>query len=449
MRRRFRRSLALAALLAACDGGVSPLDPGFQAGPLDVSRVVAIGDGFAAGAMDDALYRSGQEASILALFLTRALGRPEPVQPLVADPGFGIADPAGGRLTLEALFPPRLARLPRGGPVLTAAHPEPFDNLGIPLATVGELGSARNSATSTFGNHFFDVVLRDRGTAVEQVPELDPSLILLWAGTADVLLFAQFGGDPELVPGLPTPRGTFALAYAALLDDLLAVTDAVVVFDVPDVAALPLVTAVPPHVIDPVTGETVEITVLEPVFDPVTGEAVIDPETGDTLRMARQRPMPLIGPDGPLDPTDRVLLTAAELIADGIGVPASAGGTGLPLPDRAVLNRVEREAIAAAVSDYNATIQALAAERGLALVRVSSLVADLQATGVVSDGVRLTAAWPAGQAISLDGARFTAKGYGLVVNRMVDALNARYGSRLLHVRTDDLPGVPLFSLTGD
>lgn len=444
MSRRHWWGLALAAALAACDGGPSPLDPGFQAGPLDVSRVVAVGDGFAAGAMDDALYRSGQEASVLALFTVRALAREAPVQPLVADPGFGITDPAGGRLTLAALFPPRLVRPPRGGPVLTAAHPQPFDNLGVPLATVGELRSARSAATSTFGNPFFDVVLRDRGTAVEQAAELDPSLILLWAGTADVLLFAQSGGDPDLVPGLPTPSGTFELAYAALLDDLTAVTDAVVLFDVPDVAALPLVTAVPPHVVDPLTGEVVEITVFEPVFDPVTGDAVIDPETGDTLRVARQRPMPLLGPDGPLASTDQVPLTAAGLIAEGIGVPVSAGGTGVPLPDRAVLNRVEREAIAAAVSDYNTLIREFAEERGLALVRVSELFADLQATGVLSDGVRLTAAWPAGQAISLDGTRFTAKGYALVVNRMIDALNARYGSRLLHIRTADLPGRPLF-----
>lgn len=443
----------IAAVLAAgsvlaCDEGPSALDPERRVGSLDVSRVVAVGDGFAAGAMDDALYASGQESSVPALFMERALGRSDFVQPLVADPGFGLRDPAGGRLILESVFPPELGRLPLGGPSLEAGLARPFDNLGVPFALVEELRTARSSATSILGNPFFDVVLRDRGTVVEQVAELDATLVLLWGGAANILVFAANGGDPALAPGLPTPVGTFALAYGALVDGLLATTDQVVLFTLPDVGALPLVAAVPPHVIDPITGEPVTITVLEPVFDPITGEPVFDPETGDTLRVRREKPLPLIGPEGPLAENDRVTIFALELLAEGTGIPESEGGTGQPLPDRVVLDASELAEITAAVAGYNAVITEVAEARDLAMVDVAALVAELLATGIVTDGVRVTSAWPAGQAFSLDGAHFTAKGYGLVANRLIDALNARYDSTLLHIRTFDLPGVPLFSLSG-
>ncbi|MGH7572770.1 MAG: hypothetical protein ACREMK_13155, partial [Gemmatimonadota bacterium] len=70
---------------------------------------------------------------------------------------------------------------------------------------------------------------------------------------------------------------------------------------------------------------------------------------------------------------------------------------------------------------------------------------ELAEDGIISDGVLLTTGWLTGQAFSLDGATLTPKGYGLVTNALVDALNGRYGSRLPHVRTANLPGIPLLS----
>lgn len=427
-------AVLVAVLMAGCGGDVPPLDPERVAGPLDLSRVVAVGDGYAAGAMDDALYRSGQEASVLALLLSRSARRGIPAQPLVADPGFSISQPGAGRLALEQRVPPRMIRLPRGGPPLDLDRPRPYDNLGVPGALVVDALVAESGATSTLGNPFYDLVLRGRGTVPEQVAELDATLILLWIGTADALLFATAGGDSRLAPGLPTPVGTFALAYERLIDALTATTDRVVLFNVPDVAALPFVTTVPTVVVDPATGEPVTISVLEPEVDPVTG---------DTTLVRRERTVPLRGPEGPLGPGVRVTLEALPLLEAGIGIPTVVGGTGEPLPDRVVLDAAELAQLAGAVAGYNGEIARIAAERDLPVVDVAGLVAQLLATGVVSDGVRLSATWPGGQAFSLDGARFTAKGYGVVTNRLIEVLNARYGSALPRIRTADLPGVPL------
>jgi hypothetical protein len=143
---------------------------------------------------------------------------------------------------------------------------------------------------------------------------------------------------------------------------------------------------------------------------------------------------------------DLVLLDALPLLAEGIGIPGLVGGTGELLPDRAVLDAAEQSEVGAAVAGYNQAILALAAERDLPVVDVHALVEALAGGGLVSDGVLLSAEYATGQAFSLDGARFTPKGYGVIANLVIDALDARYGGSVPHLRTGALPGVPLLGL---
>ena len=238
--------------------------------------------------------------------------------------------------------------------------------------------------------------------------------------------------------------GTFALAYEELLESVLEITDQVVLFTIPDLRDVPLARAIPGIVRDPVTGLPVIITVIEPVLDPVTGQPVIDPVTGDTLLAQRPSTVPLLGPAGPLAATDLVLLSAQPLLTEGVGVPVSVGGTGQALPDSLVLDAAEQGEIGAAIVGYNQVIASLAAEHDLALVDVDALVERLATGGIVSDGVLLTGEY-AGQAFSLDGATFTPKGYGVIANLVIDALNLRYGGSVPHLRTDVLPGTPLLA----
>lgn len=444
---------ALLAILAALPpltaGGCRldesvPLGVEDRLGAIDPGRIVAVGDDFVAGAADGALYEGAQALSLPAL-LSRHLSSDPLLQPLVSDAGLALDEGSGGRLELVSLMPLRLERASPGEPLIPSPG-RPFDNLGVPGALVSEAQSAQSSATSTFGNPFYDLVLRGQGTFAEQVAELDPSLVLLWIGASDVLGYVAAGGDSDLAPGLPTPVGTFALAYERLLDAILATTDQVVLFTIPDPRSMPIVHAVPGFVLNAETGAPVTITVIEPVIDPETGEPVVDPVTGDTLQAARQSTVPLLGPLGPLAPADLVLLDALPLLAEGIGIPGPVGGSGDPLPDRAVLDAVEQSTVGAAVAGYNQAIAALAADRDLPLVDVHALVETLAGSGLVSDGILLSAEYATGQAFSLDGARFTPKGYGVVANLVIDALDARYGGSVPHIRTGELPGIPLLGL---
>jgi hypothetical protein len=441
-------SCVATALLAAGTGcrfdDSVPLGVEDRLGDIDPQRIVAIGDDFAAGAADGALYASAQEHSLPALLALHLSGDPL-LQPLVSDPGIALGDPDVGRLTLVRLVPLELERQDAGNPLVPSPG-QPFDNLGVPGALVSEALIAESSATSALGNPFYDLVLGGRGTFVEQAAELDPTLVLFWIGTSDVMRFVAAGGDTDLAPGLPTPVGTFALAYEALLDAVLATTDRVVLFTIPDPRQMPLTHAVPRIVLDPDSGQPVMITVIVPVIDPNTGQAVLDPVTGDTLFAQQQSTVPLLGPAGPLGPSDLVLLDALALLDEGIGIPAPVGGTGGLLPDRVVLDAAEQAEVGASILGYNQTITALAAEHDLPLVDVHALVEELASGSLLSDGILMSADYATGQAFSLDGATFTPKGYGVVANLVIDALDARYGGSVPHLRTAGLPGTSVLGL---
>jgi hypothetical protein len=430
----FRRLVGFAGLLAACSD--TPLAGPDALGRLDPTRIMAVGDAFLAGVTDGALFVTGQEASVPALFARQASPGEELLQPLIADPGIAIDDPTVGRLTLVRRRPLDLARLARGEPL--AGDPgRPYDNLAVPGARLGEALEVRSSATSLFGNPFYDLILRNRGTFAEQVAEREATLILLWLGTSDLVTYVTRGGDPALAPGLPEPPINFESTYRTLVDRLLEVTDQVVLFTIPDVTRFPVLSAVPTVVLHPVTGDTVLVTVSE--LDPVTGEPIGQ----------RQVPVPLLGPAGQLGTGDRVTLGALPLLDQGLGVPRELGGSGIGLPDRAVLDADEISLVRDAVASYNEAIVRIADERGLAVVDVHALVERLASGGIVSDGILLTNEWLRGQAFSLDGAHFTAKGYGVVTNLLIDAVNARYGSRLRPVRTSELRGIPLLSIASE
>jgi hypothetical protein len=418
------RALVLAGLLAACQGSPGAPD---SAGELDLERVVAIGDGYLAGATDGALFASAQENSILALFVRHTAPPADFEQPLISDPGIATDDSDAGRLTLVTARPLALARLPQGQP-LALDLDRPYDNLAVPNALLVEALVAQTTGGSVLGNRFYDLVLRGRGTFAEQAVELDATMILLWLGTHDVLAFVLVGGDPAVALGLPTPPATFASVYETLVDRLDETTDQIVLVNIPDPTRFPVLHAVPNVVLDPATGDTLLVTVV------------------DSLGNTRQSTLPLIGPEGLLASSDLVTLTALPLLAEGVGIPIAVGGTGQPLPDRVVLDAEEIQTVRNTVAAYNSEIERIAAARDLAVVDVHGLVETMATVGVVSDGILLTTEWLFGQAFSLDGATFTPKGYGVVTNLLLDTVNERYGSSFRHIRTADLPGIPLFGL---
>ena len=86
--------------------------------------------------------------------------------------------------------------------------------------------------------------------------------------------------------------------------------------------------------------------------------------------------------------------------------------------------------IKAATDSYNTTIQAAAIANNLAFVDAKSVMNLLSTTGINFDTYNMTSTYVTGGSFSLDGVHPSARGYALITNMFIDAINAKYGSTL-------------------
>lgn len=116
------------------------------------------------------------------------------------------------------------------------------------------------------------------------------------------------------------------------------------------------------------------------------------------------------------------------------GIPAELAGQfaveGItyPLDDRWILLPSENAEIVAAVDAYNDTISTIANANGLALVDVNAILTDASTTGIMFDDYNLNTDLVFGGLVSLDGVHLTARGYALMANSFLQAIDATYGS---------------------
>ena len=136
-------------------------------------------------------------------------------------------------------------------------------------------------------------------------------------------------------------------------------------------------------------------------------------------------------------PSSRVIGTvnsdyAAGLVAQGLP-PTLAGqfsaeGITKPLDDKWVLIPSELAEIASATASFNATIESAANNAGLAFVDANALLNQLANGGIASGDYVLTASLVTGGAFSLDGVHPNSRGYALIANEFLKAIDATYGS---------------------
>lgn len=122
----------------------------------------------------------------------------------------------------------------------------------------------------------------------------------------------------------------------------------------------------------------------------------------------------------------------AALMAQGLP-QALAGqfaveGITLPLEDKWVLLPSEQQEIAVATAAFNGIIQSVASAAGLAFVDANALLNQLADSGIPSGPYTLQSNLVTGGAFSLDGIHPTARGYALLANEFMKAIDATYGS---------------------
>ncbi|MCB0829223.1 MAG: hypothetical protein KDB62_10495, partial [Solirubrobacterales bacterium] len=305
-------------------------------------------------------------------------------QPIVSDPGLPPL------LQLFSLDPLIVAPAAGVGQLTNLFLPRPYDNMGVPGMTVGDVVRTRTDN----GQGLFDAILRGLGTQLEQAVALQPTFVTLWIGNNDVLAAATSG---LVIDGVTLTRlADFERDYRTITDTLTGIGADLALATIPSVTSIPFVTTIPPYLAQ----------------DPVSGSLIF-----------------AIGPNGqPLTIGDFVLLSASSLLAQGIGVPIALGGTGLPLPDTAVLSASEAATIAARVDQYNNVIRTIAAETGAALMDANVIFSGIVRDGLNFGGIEYTSEYISGGIFSYDGVHPTPFGYAVIAGEFVSAINATYGA---------------------
>lgn len=144
---------------------------------------------------------------------------------------------------------------------------------------------------------------------------------------------------------------------------------------------------------------------------------------------------------GQLD-TDRMAGLMAMGLPQEQAAQLSVSGITYPLEDQWVLTQTETAAVAEATHAYNAAIRQLSLDYDLALVDANQAMKDLSSdTGITYFGNTFTTVYVSGGAFSLDAVHLTGKGYAVVANYFIDAINTKYGSTLRNVNPNNYPGV--------
>jgi len=392
-------ALALALLMV---GGAAFAQ--VNTGAANFTTYVAFGDSLTAGFSSGALLETYQRNSYPALIYRQATGKTTGfAQPLVSAPGIS-STPNFGVLRLQGLFPTVITPTPGQGQPLNLNHPVAYNNMAIPGQTLHDL------LTQTSGGISDLILRRQNATQLQEGLSLKPTFVTLWIGNNDALGAATSGIAVEGVT--LTSAAQFEAEYRAVVN-AITVTAGVkqlAIANIPDVTSIPFVTTIP--------------------------RFLVNPRTNQLVRDPGGNPIPLIGPDGPLQAGDFVLLTASAELATGRGVPVAFGGSGLPLSNNAVLSAAEAAVIKTHVDAYNTTIRTVASEKGAAFVDANSVLRDLATNGIRVGGISYSSAFLTGGIFSYDGVHPTAFGYAYIANLFIDSINATYGG--------DIPEVDLY-----
>ena len=479
-------------LIDANSSDGSPL----TAGSAVITKYIALGDSYAAGYSDNALFKLGQEgsyANIIAQQFALA-GGGEFKTPFMADNVGGLL--LGGNVIFgQRLFFNGTAPVPVSGRPSTETTTKltgPFNNLGVPGAKSYHLvapgyGNVAGVATGQANPYFARFASSSATTIVADAVAQDPTFFSLWIGGNDVLSYATSGGiginrTGNLNPATYgsndiTDPTVFAGVYTNIVNAMTAKGAKGVVANLPYVTSLPYFTTVP---FNPLTASVLgrgnvavgnaTISALNAqLYGPLKQALTVFGQGARIELLSTTAANPLLIVDESLTnlsaqltaaftPTlgvatatfygqvfgqarqatkdDLVVLTAQTVIASapaGVPAPLNSFGVTYPMQDKDVLTKAEVAEVKVATDAYNTTIKSVADAKGLAFVELKGVTDQLANGGIVYNGFTTTSTFVTGGMFSLDGVHPSPRGYAIIANLFTDAINAKYGSNFKNV----------------
>jgi lysophospholipase L1-like esterase len=404
-----------------------------SSGQADFSNYVAVGNSLTQGYQDGGMHNElGQQdnsyPAIIAGQMKLANSSLNFIQPTVPPLGQGYMhlEYRDGEIEVIKAYDPDITN---NDPSAIAADPEwgtwgdttiRYNNLGVSGIKLVNCLSGGKNTTINFNllQTKFNVNGRflNWGDAVNPITYLDhikksnATFFTNWLGNNDVLGWSTEGGDDsevESVPGLNMTELSDLDEFRNKYDSILAAFSQMGAKGV--CATLPDVTSIP-------------------YFNTVTLEAIGDDiwikEGADTtiIRLATE--------------DDLLLLTASDELELGIGRIQSK-----PLSHTVVLDRDEIVIVQTRTNEINSAIKSLATQYGFALADMNLFMKTLTNTGLSYDGVDFSPKYIEGGLFSLDGVHPNSRGYAVIANHFIKAINEFYGANLQTVSVGSYRGI--------
>ena len=438
-----------------------------DSGDADFSTYVSMGASITAGVSDNSLFAAGQMNSypnILAGYMSMA-GGGEFTQPYVSDNVGGILVGGqefwGPRLYFDGAGPAEVS----GTPTTEATNvvPGPYSNMAMPYAlgityVAPGVGSLAGLATGAANPWYVRAASSDGATMLGDALMQQPTFVTFEPGN-DFASYAQFGasGFPFGPVVLDGPTGMFAGVVGSIQALSAAVPNGVIT-TIPDPTSTPDWNTVPYNAIplDQATADQINFAfgavnvglVVAQTFGLISADEV----ALRTLATRVQGANPVLIEDETLtdlsalglpsirdaNENDKISLLASTFLgvpADGVNPANGVWGVTAPLPDLGVLLPSEIQEIQTLLATANGAI-AGSVPSGWALFDLHGLYNEIVTTGVFEDEFNMTGDLVFGGFFSLDGFNPTSRGSALIAKRMLEAIDATYGSNLSEAGLD-------------
>jgi lysophospholipase L1-like esterase len=371
---------------------------------------------------------------------------------------------------------------------ITSTLTGPFNNMGVPGAKSFHLlapgyGNVAGVISGQANPYFVRFASSATTSVIADAVAQNPTFFSLWIGNNDVLAYATSGGtgvnqlgnlDPTTYGGNDiTDPNVFASVYSNLVTQLTANGAKGVVANIPDVTSVPFFTTVPTNPIPglpPASAGQLNTLFgginlalagagLPPRFqtlvaddgNPATVEAnpllIKDESLPNISAQIAAALTPMLGAttagylgsiygqarhaSNVAASRDYILLTARTIIGTtqaGAPAPFNTIGVSYPMQDNTTLTATETAEVKTATNAFNTSIAATASSKGLAFVDANAVLTQVANGGLVMNGYTMTSSYVTGNSFSTDGVHPSPKGYALIANKFLEAINTTYGS---------------------